>query len=117
MRVRQIFSRLHIGATDTLPDLLRLHLRAIHELLVHEDGSPLCLCDLEIPYEVVIDGVHAHVFPFLPEALRGVFAGDFNQGSVDHLSGAGCVALFGPLRVKAAKQDLHPVQVLEPFPK
>ncbi len=87
-------SRNLADAADFQPTAYRRHgyaaglrLRAIHELLVHEDGSPLCLCDLEIPYEAVIDGVHGHVFPFLPEALRGVFTGDFNQGSVDHLSG------------------------------
>jgi hypothetical protein len=48
----------------------RLHLRAMHELLTHPDGSPLRLKDLEIPYDAVIAGIRTPVYGNLPSTLR-----------------------------------------------
>lgn len=70
LRMRTIFSRPHIGATQTLPGLMRLHLRGMHQLLTHPDGTPLRLSDLEIPYEAVIAGVRKRVYDHLPATLK-----------------------------------------------
>lgn len=70
LQVSDIFARPHIGATHTLPGLMRLHLRAMHSTLAHEDGRPLRLDDLEIPYEAVIAGVRTRVYDHLPATLR-----------------------------------------------
>ncbi|HEU0197146.1 MAG TPA: patatin-like phospholipase family protein [Nevskiaceae bacterium] len=71
LSVRQIFSRPRVGAAYTLPGLMRLHLRALHQLLQHPDGSPLRLEDLEIPYEAVVAGVRSRVYSMIPESLLG----------------------------------------------
>jgi predicted acylesterase/phospholipase RssA len=70
LRMRDIFARPHVGATHTLPGLLRLHLRAMHRVMQHPDGTPLRLCDLEIPYEAVIAGVRTRMYDHLPATLR-----------------------------------------------
>lgn len=70
LRTRDIFARPYLGATHTLPGILRLHLRAMHKIMQHPDGSPLRLCDLEIPYEAVIGGVRTRVYDHLPATLR-----------------------------------------------
>lgn len=70
LSVRDIFARPYIGVTHTLPGLMRLHLRAMHRTLVHPDGTPLRLSDLEIPYEAVIAGVRTRVYDHLPKTLR-----------------------------------------------
>ncbi|MGQ0622073.1 MAG: patatin-like phospholipase family protein [Panacagrimonas sp.] len=70
LSVRDIFARPHMGATHTLPGLMRLHLRAMHKTLVHEDGTPLRLSDLEIPFEAVIGGIRTRVYDHLPATLR-----------------------------------------------
>ncbi|MGH8461939.1 MAG: patatin-like phospholipase family protein [Stenotrophobium sp.] len=75
LRVRDMFARPYMGQTYTLPGLTRLHLKGMHRLLVHPDGSPLRLKDLEIPYEAVTAGVHTSVYQHLPASLREVSAG------------------------------------------
>lgn len=70
LQVSDIFARPHIGATHTLPGLMRLHLRAMHNTLAHEDGTPLRISDLEIPYEAVIAGIRTRVYDHLPATLR-----------------------------------------------
>ncbi len=70
LRVRDIFARPYVGATHTLPGLMRLHLRGMQKVMCHPDGSPLRLKDLEIPYEAVISGVRAPVYNHLPATLR-----------------------------------------------
>ncbi|HWU69149.1 MAG TPA: patatin-like phospholipase family protein [Stenotrophobium sp.] len=75
LRVRDLFARPYVGATHTLPGLTRLHLKGMHQLLSHADGSPLRLKDLEIPYEAVTAGVRTAVYQHLPATLREVSAG------------------------------------------
>ena len=72
LRVRDMFGRPHLGATHTLPGITRLHLRGMHRIMVHPDGSPLRLKDLEIPYEAVIAGVRSRVYDHLPATLREI---------------------------------------------
>jgi predicted acylesterase/phospholipase RssA len=72
LRARDLFARPYLGATHTLPGLTRLHLKAMHQMLVHPDGSPLRIKDLEIPYEAVISGVHTAVYNHLPLTLREI---------------------------------------------
>lgn len=74
LRVRDMFGRPFIGATHTLPGLTRLHLRGMHRLFVHPDGSPMRLRDMEIPYEAVIAGVRTAIYDHLPATLRDVIA-------------------------------------------
>jgi hypothetical protein len=74
LSMRDIFARPYIGVTHTLPGLMRLHLRAMHRTLVHPDGTPLRLDDLEIPYEAVIAGVRTKVYDHLPATLRNFIA-------------------------------------------
>lgn len=70
LSLRGIFARPHLGSSNTLPGLLRLHLKSMHRALVHPDGSPLRLSDLEIPYEAVIAGVRRRVYDHLPATLK-----------------------------------------------
>lgn len=70
LRARDMFARPYLGAAYTLPGLTRLHLHGMHRIMVHPDGSPLRLKDLEIPYEAVIAGVRTRVYDHLPATLR-----------------------------------------------
>lgn len=70
LSLRSIFGRPHIGATHTLPGLMRLHLRAMHKVMQHPDGSPLRVSDLEIPYEAVIGGLRKRVYDHIPSTAR-----------------------------------------------
>jgi hypothetical protein len=70
LRVRDMFARPYLGQAYSLPGLTRLHLAGMHNTLVHPDGSPLRLKDLEIPYEAVTSGVRASVYKRLPASLR-----------------------------------------------
>ncbi len=70
LRVRDIFSRPHIGATHTLPGITRLHLQSMHRIMTLPDGSPMRLEDLEIPYDSVVAGIHARAYEHLPSGLR-----------------------------------------------
>lgn len=70
LSLRSIFARPQLGPTHTLPGLMRLHLKAMHRVLVHPDGSPLRLSDLEIPYEAVIAGVRKRVYDHLPATVK-----------------------------------------------
>lgn len=72
LRVRDMFARPYIGATHTLPGITRLHLHGMHRIMVHPDGTPLRLKDLEIPYEAVIAGVRSRVYDHLPKTLREI---------------------------------------------
>ncbi len=72
LRVRDMFARPYIGATHTLPGISRLHLHGMHRIMVHPDGTPLRLKDLEIPYEAVIAGVRSRVYDHLPKTLREI---------------------------------------------
>lgn len=74
LRVRDMFARPYLGQTYTLPGLTRLHLKGMHQTLVHADGSPLRLKDLEIPYEAVTSGVRTAIYKHLPATLREVAA-------------------------------------------
>ena len=74
LRVRDMFARPYIGQTHTLPGLTRLHLKGMHKILVHPDGSPLRLKDLEIPYEAVTAGIRTAIYNHLPATLREVAA-------------------------------------------
>jgi predicted acylesterase/phospholipase RssA len=70
LRMRDMFARPYLGATHTLPGLMRLHLHAMHQVMTHPDGTPLRLEDLEIPYEAVIAGVRTRIYDHLPAVLR-----------------------------------------------
>lgn len=70
LSLRSIFGRPYIGSTHTLPGLMRLHLRAMHKVMVHPDGTPLRLSDLEIPYEAVVGGLRKRVYDHLPATAR-----------------------------------------------
>tara|TARA_R110000850_G_scaffold67188_2_gene149584 strand:- start:100923 stop:102359 length:1437 start_codon:yes stop_codon:yes gene_type:complete len=70
LNMSSIFSRPMVGPSYTLPGLLRLHLKGLHQAMQHPDGSPLRLSDLEIPYEAVISGLRTRVYDHLPEGLR-----------------------------------------------
>lgn len=72
LSLRSIFGRPYLGISDTLPGVMRLHLKAMHRVMVHPDGTPLRLSDLEIPYEAVIAGVRKRVYDHLPATLRGI---------------------------------------------
>lgn len=76
LSLRSIFARPYLGPTHTLPGLMRLHLKAMHRVLVHPDGSPLRLSDLEIPYEAVIGGVRKRVYDHLPATLKNFVSVD-----------------------------------------
>jgi len=70
LRMRDMFATPYLGATHTLPGLTRLHLKSMHAIMVHPDGTPLRLQDLEIPYEAVIAGVRTRAYDHLPATLR-----------------------------------------------
>ena len=70
LSLRSIFSQPYVGATHTLPGLMRLHLRAMHQEMLDQDGQALRLADLEIPYEAVIAGVKTRAYEHLPETAR-----------------------------------------------
>ncbi|HSW15059.1 MAG TPA: patatin-like phospholipase family protein [Solimonas sp.] len=70
LRMRDIFGRPYLGATHTLPGITRLHLRSMHKIMSHPDGTPLRLKDLEIPYDAVIAGIRTRAYDHLPSALR-----------------------------------------------
>ncbi len=70
LSLRSIFGRPHIGVTHTLPGIMRLHLRAMHRVMQHPDGTPLRLSDLEIPYEAVVGGLRKRVYDHLPATAR-----------------------------------------------
>lgn len=72
LSLRSIFGRPYLGPTHTLPGLMRLHLRAMHKVMQHPDGTPLRLSDLEIPYEAVIAGVRKRVYDHLPATVRNL---------------------------------------------
>jgi len=72
LRVRDMFGRPYLGSTHTLPGITRLHLRGMHRIMTHPDGTPLRLKDLEIPYEAVIAGVRSRVYDHLPATLREI---------------------------------------------
>lgn len=70
LRVTDMFSLPRLAATHTLPGLTRLHLRDMHRMMTHPDGSPLRLGDLDVPYDAVIAGVHQRAYRHLPRSLR-----------------------------------------------
>ena len=70
LNISSMFSRPYMGTTHTLPGLLRLHLRAMHQVMSHEDGSPLRLSELEIPFDAVIAGVRTRVYDHLPSTVK-----------------------------------------------
>lgn len=70
LSMRSIFGRPHIGVTHTLPGIMRLHLRAMHQVMQHPDGTPLRLSDLEIPYEAVVGGLRKRVYDHVPAMAR-----------------------------------------------
>lgn len=70
LSLRSMFGRPYVGASHTLPGLMRLHLRGMHKVMQHPDGTPLRLSDLEIPYEAVIAGLRRRVYDHLPATLR-----------------------------------------------
>ena len=76
LSLRSIFGRPYIGATHTLPGLMRLHLRAMHRVMAHPDGTPLRMSDLEIPYDAVIAGLRTRVYDHLPATLRNFVSAD-----------------------------------------
>ena len=72
LSLRSIFGRPHIGPTHTLPGLMRLHLRAMHKVMQHPDGSALRMSDLEIPFEAVVGGIRKRVYDHLPATARNI---------------------------------------------
>ncbi|MGQ0528777.1 MAG: patatin-like phospholipase family protein [Panacagrimonas sp.] len=76
LSLRSIFGRPYLGATHTLPGLMRLHLRAMHRVMQHPDGAPLRLSDLEIPYDAVIAGLRTRVYDHLPATVRNFVSPD-----------------------------------------
>ncbi len=76
LRAQSIFAPPYMGATRSLPGLLRLHLRALETQLRHADGTPLRLADLEIPYEAVVAGLRREGYGKL--ALPAPGAGGFS---------------------------------------
>jgi predicted acylesterase/phospholipase RssA len=80
LSLRSTFGRPYLGATHSLPGLMRLHLRAMDKVMRHPDGSPLRLSDLEIPYEAVIAGVRKRVYDHLPATVRNLVAPGRDSG-------------------------------------
>lgn len=85
LSLRSIFGRPYLGATHSLPGLMRLHLKAMHRVMSHPDGTPLRLSDLEIPYEAVIAGVRTRVYDHLPATLRNLVAAPRRRGRFSRL--------------------------------
>lgn len=67
------------------PGITRLHLQAMHDVFVHEDGSPQRLADMQIPYDPVISGVHTRAYKHLPESLRSLTAAPKRTSSYTRL--------------------------------
>lgn len=68
---RELFLPLSIRRRFGLPGLLYLNLAAaIGPYFVGDDGEPLRIDDLEIPYEAVVAGVRARSFDRLPARFR-----------------------------------------------
>lgn len=72
---RKLFSPISIKRKHGLPGLLSLTLAtSIGHLFVHEDGTPLRVAELEIPYEGVVAGVRRAAFDQLPRRFRATAA-------------------------------------------
>lgn len=93
LSMRQMFSRPFVGATHTLPGLLRLHLKGMHKIMRNADGSPMRLSDLEIPYEAVVSGLRAKVYDHLPAAARALLAAPASGKSFSRLLAERVLAL------------------------
>ncbi|WP_428385606.1 patatin-like phospholipase family protein [Nevskia ramosa] len=85
LQTRHIFARPHIGATHTLPGLMRLHLGGMETAMRHPDGSPLRLKDLEIPYEAVIAGMRTSVYDHMPATMRELLTAQVRNKSLSRL--------------------------------
>lgn len=70
LKSRHIFAQPYLGATHTLPGLMRLHLAGMETAMRLPDGSPMRLKDLEIPYEAVIAGMRTSIYDHMPATIR-----------------------------------------------
>ncbi len=104
LKTRHIFAPPHVGATHTLPGLMRLHLEGMARHMQHPDGTPLRLKDLEIPYEAVIAGVRRSVYDHMPATLRELVGARVRHRSLGRLVAERMLLVgtfFNPKVVKA----------------
>jgi len=66
---KDVFSRPRIMPSHTMPGLMRLHLRALHQTFVKENGEPIRFKDLAIPFDIVVGGMRRKVYERLPGDL------------------------------------------------
>jgi predicted acylesterase/phospholipase RssA len=68
---RELFTPVSLIRRFGLPGLLALRLRkSLGEALCHEDGTPLRISELEIPFQAVVAGVRSRSFDRLPTRFK-----------------------------------------------
>ena len=70
MTAGSLFAPPKLVAPHGMPGLLRLHLAGFADVFRRDDGAPMRIADLEVPYEAVVGGIRARVYDRLPVLLR-----------------------------------------------
>ena len=104
LEAKQIFTPVSISRRYGFPGLLRLRLRsAIGRLFTAEDGTPLRISDLDIPYEAVVGGIRRRSFEDLALGLFDPATESAAPGLMQRIGGRmwKVTAFFDPRIVKA----------------